>query len=107
MKRAKDIPAAINWHEGMLLTPQHFQQFAARQEDLVAYAAHAAAPYFWGVHRLDLLLQPEGLLQVRELEAVMPDGLIVELDPEQKPALEISLADLEEGFTASVGTPSR
>ena len=33
-----------------------------------------------------------------------PDGLILELDPEQKPALEISLADLEEGFTASVGT---
>ena len=31
MKRAKDIPEAIHWHEGMLLAPQHFQQFAARR----------------------------------------------------------------------------
>ena len=42
---ASDIPEAIQWHEGMLLAPQHFQQLAWRQETLLHYATLAASPF--------------------------------------------------------------
>ena len=39
---AYEIPDAIQWHEGLLLTPQHFQQMSARHEALVQYRAYRA-----------------------------------------------------------------
>jgi type VI secretion system protein ImpJ len=75
---AKHIPEAIQWHEGMLLTPEHFLQMTTRQEMLVGYGL-ACAPYLWGVRRFawDANLLAAGLLSVTELEAVLPDGLVV------------------------------
>ncbi len=32
-----DVPADVLWHEGMLLSPQHFQQSALRFERLLHY----------------------------------------------------------------------
>ena len=48
---ARDIPAAIHWHEGLLLTPQHFQQLTSRHEALVQYSAAVYSPYCWGLRR--------------------------------------------------------
>lgn len=78
--RAKDIPESIRWHEGMLLTPQHFQQLTLRNEALLQYNAQMVAPFFWGVSKLsiDKPKLNEGILKVNELEAVMPDGLVVQ-----------------------------
>lgn len=75
-----DFPVdAIDWHEGMLLAPQHFQQFALRQDMLLQYHATLMSPWHWGVLRLriDLPLLSEGLLRIAELDAVMPDGLLL------------------------------
>ncbi len=75
----KKVPEAIQWHEGMLLTPQHFQQLCRRQESLVEHSALTIQPYFWGVRRLriDANLLLSGIFRVLELEATMPDGLLV------------------------------
>jgi len=75
----QDIPEAIQWHEGMLLTPQHFQQLSLRHEALLHYYTLAIAPFCWGVRqfRFDAISLVSGVLRVLELEAVMPDGLIV------------------------------
>jgi type VI secretion system protein ImpJ len=75
---AADVPPPIQWSEGMLLAPQHFQQQSLRHELLVHYHAAAAAPFHWGVRRL--AFGPglaDGVFNVVELEAVLPDGLIV------------------------------
>jgi len=79
MRDARQLPAAIQWHEGMLLSPQHFQQMAVRQEELLHYHLMTITPFYWGVHRfrIDSNLLIDGTLRVLELEAVMPDGLIV------------------------------
>ena len=79
MTHVLQIPDAIQWHEGMLLAPQHFQQLALRQEALSQYHANAQAPFYWGIRHLaiDQALLVSGVLRVLELEAVMPDGLIV------------------------------
>ncbi|HEV7518390.1 MAG TPA: type VI secretion system baseplate subunit TssK, partial [Thermoanaerobaculia bacterium] len=76
---ARELPAAIQWHEGMLLAPQHFQQMALRQEDLLGYHAAALSPYHWGVRQMehDASLLVAGTFRLTALEAVLPDGLVV------------------------------
>src|ERR1051326_1756687 len=76
---AHDIPAANHWHEGLLLTPQHFQQLTSRHEALVQYNASVYSRFCWGLRRFKHqgISLPTGKLQVLELEAVMPDGLVV------------------------------
>lgn len=76
---ARVIPEAVQWHEGMLLSPQHFQLAARRGETLAAYMQASATPLCWGVQRLqiDATLLLEAVFRVVELEAVMPDGLLV------------------------------
>jgi type VI secretion system protein ImpJ len=88
---ARRVPEAIDWHEGMLLAPQHFQQLSLRNEELLHYHSAALAPFHWGVLRLaiDEAALTQGLLRVSEIEAVLPDGLVVTL--EDQPPLEIDL----------------
>jgi type VI secretion system protein ImpJ len=76
---AHEIPDQIQWHEGLLLTPQHFQQLSLRQETLLQYLSSTVAPFYWGVRHLkiDPSSLVSGLFRVLELEAVMPDGLVV------------------------------
>jgi type VI secretion system protein ImpJ len=92
---ARDIPAAIHWHEGLLLTPQHFQQLTSRQEALVQYSASVYSPYCWGLRRFKHqgISLSTGKFQVTELEAVMPDGLLVSYDVAANGSpLEVDLA---------------
>lgn len=76
---AREVPAAIQWHEGMLLAPQHFQWLSQRHESLLQYHASVISPFHWGVRHfeLDPVTLVDGLLRVIELEAVLPDGLVV------------------------------
>jgi type VI secretion system protein ImpJ len=70
---------AIQWHEGMLLSPQHFQQQELRQFQMLSYHLGYLSPYHWGVNHLkfDPVTLPTGVIRILELEAIMPDGLIV------------------------------
>ena len=72
------IPA-IQWYEGMLLSPQHFQQQDRRWQQILSYQLKNLAPHHWGVQilKFDPVSLPTGLLRVLELEAIMPDGLIL------------------------------
>ncbi len=95
MSKPAPITERIEWHEGMLLSPQHFQQLSARLDSLVGWQTLAAAPFSWGIRRLafDNGLLPTGLLRVLELEAILPDGTAVQYsaaNPEHG-TLELSL----------------
>ena len=80
MSKAVPVTDRIEWHEGLLLSPQHFQQLSARTDSLVAWQTLAAFPFSWGVRRLvlDHGLLPTGLLRVLELEAILPDGTAIQ-----------------------------
>jgi type VI secretion system protein ImpJ len=95
---ADDIPSAIQWHEGMLLAPQHFQQNSWRHEMLVQHATLLASPFSWGIRRLslDLKLLPAGTLRVLDLEAVLPDGAVVSHQPQGREELMIDLTSRAE-----------
>ena len=112
--RADDIPAAVQWYEGMLLAPQHFQLSAARQEMLVEYATLLVSPYSWGVRRLtiDPKRLPGGSFRVLDLEAVMPDGTLVHHQPETHGELLLdltaSLKSVSQGaVTVHLAIPAR
>jgi type VI secretion system protein ImpJ len=76
---AHEIPELIEWHEGLLLTPQHFQQLTLRHESLLQYVSTAIAPFSYGVRHLqiDRAALASGVFRVQKLEAVLGDGLVV------------------------------
>lgn len=80
MAYRSNLVPAIQWHEGMLLSPQHFQQQELRNAQTLSYHLQYLAPYHWGVRilKFDPVTLPTGLIRVLELEAIMPDGLIVQ-----------------------------
>ncbi|MFO0762731.1 MAG: type VI secretion system baseplate subunit TssK [Byssovorax sp.] len=79
MRDAKDVPHAVNWHDGLLLSPHHFQESWRRSERLLEFHLGYAAPYHFGVKELsiDEGLLIGGIFRVTELEAVLPDNVIV------------------------------
>ncbi|KRB67895.1 type VI secretion system baseplate subunit TssK [Noviherbaspirillum sp. Root189] len=97
------LPDRIQWHEGMLLTPQHFQQEGARIDSLLAWQSMATQPYGWGVRNLviDEALLTTGLLRIFSIEAILPNGMAATFDVEQSrgQSLELDLspwsADME------------
>jgi type VI secretion system protein ImpJ len=93
MTVAPKLPDAIQWHEGMLLAPQHFQQMSSRMDDLLHYQMEAGLPFHWGIKSLtiDTVLLIEGTFRVLEIEAVMPDGLVAYHSPATEGNLEIDL----------------
>src|SRR5258706_10754107 len=92
----------IEWFEGMLLSPQHFQLMSSRIDSLVAWQTLAAAPFSWGVRRLvlDHGLLSAGVVRILALDAIMPDGTAVtyaaETDPQGR--LELSLTPFAEAL---------
>ncbi|MGI4859969.1 MAG: type VI secretion system baseplate subunit TssK [Janthinobacterium lividum] len=95
IEQRASITERIEWHEGMLLSPQHFQSLSARLDSLIAWQTLAAAPLSWGIRRvsIDAGLLPAGLLRILALEAILPDGTAVCYDcgNPMHGALEIAL----------------
>ena len=92
------VPDAIQWHEGMLLTPQHFQQAGLRSEALLSYQLALAAPYHWGVTRsvVDSTALVGGAYRLQDLEGVLPDGTVVSYSGADGSVLEVMLEPLQE-----------
>ena len=85
---------AIQWHEGMLLQPHHFQQTDRRTEQLVAAFACLALSHPWGLINFsyDTAALVTGRLHIWQLEALMPDGTLIFFDQERDDVLSIAFA---------------
>lgn len=70
---------AIQWHEGMLLLPQHFQQSDLHRQQILHFHLEQSLAFHWGVshYKIDPVMLVSGSLKFLELEAIMPDGLVV------------------------------
>jgi type VI secretion system protein ImpJ len=73
------LPDLIEWHEGMLLTPQHFQQFAGRSELLTQVMFACDGSFRWGLIdlKIDQAALNSGTLRILNIEAILPDGLLI------------------------------
>lgn len=102
MMKTPPVDERIQWHEGMLLSPQHFQQTSARLDSLVAWHTLLAVPFAWGIRRmkLDIGLLSAGIVRVLQLEAIMPDGTSVSFSADNAlhGTLELSLAPFTEAM---------
>ncbi|MFH6597465.1 type VI secretion system baseplate subunit TssK [Ectopseudomonas khazarica] len=89
----KVLPDAVCWHEGMQLLPQHFQLQGLRAEVVTALCANAANPWFWGVSELEVdpAALSTGLVRIQSLEAILPDGLPVSVQPAGDRVLELDV----------------
>ena len=69
----------IQWYEGMLLAPQHFQQADLLQRNLWHYHLSKIAPFYWGMRNISISPQQliDGVVNVISFEAVFPDGSVV------------------------------
>jgi type VI secretion system protein ImpJ len=88
------VPQRVVWSEGMLVSPQHFQQQDLYHERLVDERIAALSPYRWGVVALDIDAGALGADQVSltKFVGILPDGLFLAFekgDPECPPARPI------------------
>lgn len=93
----------IQWHEGMLLMPQHFQQTDVRFDNIMSYYMANISPFFWGVIQLkvDEALLTAGIYRPLELEVIMPDGLVIPSLPETQAPLQVNLVPLQKDLQVS------
>ncbi|MFZ6675478.1 type VI secretion system baseplate subunit TssK [Undibacterium sp. Xuan67W] len=71
------LPDAVQWSEGMLLSPQHFQQNDIYWHQHLRHAIQAQSPHYWGVLKLSYSLT-NNIISISELECILPDGLAIE-----------------------------
>ncbi len=90
----------VQWHEGLLLYPQHFQQMRREFQELSLCYLSMASPYYWGVRHVfvDEGVLASGILRIKTLLAVMPDGSVLRHDESSLNPIEINLKDHMEEF---------
>lgn len=90
-RTAEDVPLAVQWHDGMQLSPQHFQESFHRVARYIDFHLDLATPFHYGViGRVNFGGLATGFLRVVDLEAVMPDDTIIR-QTGQDPELGVSL----------------
>ncbi|WP_414445191.1 type VI secretion system baseplate subunit TssK [Burkholderia sp. 22PA0106] len=70
------LPDAVQWSEGMMLSPQHLQQNDRYWQAHLRHRLQTVTPFYWGVLTLRFELVKE-ILSISELECLLPDGLLV------------------------------
>jgi len=103
MSVLRQLKKAVQWHDGMLLRPEHFQQADRRGEQLRHFQLSKVLPYYWGVSHLkiDEVLLSAGTLRILEMDAIMPDGMIIGINAEDGDHLELELSDYADHFKKS------
>ena len=98
MTDLRSIPDAVQWHEGMLLSPQHFQQAGLRSDLLLQFHLSQAMPFRWGVLALqiDQARLAMGTFRVLSLQTILPDGIAVRYPQDDAAPLELDLLPLAE-----------
>src|SRR5262245_60543582 len=97
MEIPTQLPEAIQWSEGMLLSPQHLQQNDIYWQQQLCHVFASVQPNYWGV--VDLQVNPidlvSGTLAIDRLHCVMPDGLVVQHPRPGDAPLRLDLAALK------------
>lgn len=82
MESTTRLPDAVQWSEGMLLSPQHLQQNDIYWHEHLRHRLDCITPHYWGVGQLalDHASLIKGIVSITRLECVLPDGLAVDFD---------------------------
>lgn len=76
------IPDPVQWRQGMLLSPQHFQQQDLHVDRLTTHKLYVSQPNYWGL--IDISIDDSeldsGTIKITRLHAVFPDGEVINFD---------------------------
>lgn len=76
MTQNPPLPDAIQWSEGMMMSPQHFQQNDRYWHAHLRHRLQAVTPHYWGLSQLRFDIVNE-TISISQLECILPDGLLV------------------------------
>src|SRR5580700_11073922 len=85
------------WTDGLELSAHHLQMGDGYHEQLIAHRVDALLDYTWGIHeiRWDTRAIGAGQIALAKLDAILPDGTPIVVDPQEGIAgLAIPLQDL-------------
>ena len=73
------------WKEGLFIMPQHLQVFDDYHEELLDQRLSSLADFSWGVSELEINEDElaRGLFSIHRCTAVLPDGLLISVGPDQ------------------------
>ena len=83
----------IQWYEGMLLMPQHFQSADQRVDDLFRLHLHHGLIQYWGIIscRIDEAALMVGKINVLQLSVIMPDGTFYTMTDDDRERLSLDI----------------
>ncbi len=89
----------VVWHDGMLLTAEHFQCLSERMEGVAFYHAENRSPFNWGIRSLilDASQIEQGLFVIEALDAVLPDGTIIQHTSDHPLSLKLMPENTKDG----------
>ena len=99
----------VLWHQGMLLLPQHFQQFEAYLLHQVDTRLAGAGQRRGGVQSLELdrAALEHGYISLRSVRGSFPDGLPFDLPDEAPLPAPLPLQPSDEGQVIALATARR
>jgi type VI secretion system protein ImpJ len=85
----------VQWFEGMLLEPQHFQQQERYHHQKSLIYQSAITPFFWGICRLEIdeNLLTSGTFLIKNLLAIMQDGSVLHVNEKEDSKPQVILSD--------------
>ncbi|MDR0632350.1 MAG: type VI secretion system baseplate subunit TssK [Holosporaceae bacterium] len=85
----------VQWHEGMLLSPHHFQQSNNNLQHSLSVFSAANSPFGFGIFdlKIDTSALASGVIRILNTRGIFQDGFYFDFDAVQDQPLERNLAD--------------
>lgn len=89
------MESLVQWHEGMLISPQHFQLTNGYYQKVMSKLSTAFFPFGYGLFdlKIDSSSLSSGLVRVLKASGFFQDGLYFEFDAVKDEPLELNLGD--------------
>ncbi len=96
----------VQWYEGQLLYPQHYQQMRNELQQTSLCYLTVACPWYWGIRYLDLdeTSLAVGIIRINEILAILPDGSIVDKKVNSPKKVELDISGLKKELDGTVMT---
>lgn len=96
------IQDLVQWYEGQLLYPQHYQQMHIRLEMQMLYYLSISCPWYWGVrsYTIDPALLAAGKISLTHIDAITPDGTPIQTGGISSSTLSLDISSLKDRITS-------
>ncbi len=98
------MESLVQWHEGMLISPQHFQLTNGYYQNITSQLSSAVFPFGYGLFELkmDDSCLSSGLVRVLKASGFFKDGLFFDFDAIRDEPLELNLGEYFAENTSAV-----